>query len=101
MICISIRIKSNEFKNGKAVGVSGGVELGYLLNGRVKQISEEKGKTKVNDTFHLNDLRYGFIGRVNYGSMGIYGKYYPQSTFNKNEGPDLNTFCVGITIGLD
>jgi len=98
---VMLHFKSNEFKNGKAVGISGGVELGYLLNGRVKQVSEVKGKTKVNDTFHLNDLRYGLVGRVNYGSMGIYGKYYPQSVFNKNEGPDLNTFCIGLTFGLD
>lgn len=98
---VMLHFNSNEMKNGKSVGVSGGVELGYLLNGRVKQVSEVKGKTKVNDGFHLNDLRYGFIGRVNYGSVGIYGKYYPQSTFNKNEGPDLNTFCVGLTFGLD
>lgn len=98
---IMLHFKSNEFKNGKAVGVSGGVELGYLINGRVKQVSEVKGKTKVNDGFNLNELRYGFVGRVSYGSMGIYGKYYPQSVFNKNEGPDLNTFCVGLTFGLD
>ncbi len=98
---VMLHFKSNEFKNGKAVGVSGGVELGYLLNGRVKQVSEVKGKTKVNDGFNLNELRYGIVGRVNYGSVGIYGKYYPQGVFNKNEGPDLNTFCVGLTFGLD
>ncbi len=98
---IMLHFKTNEFKNGNSIGVSGGVELGYLINGRVKQVSEVKGKTKVNDGFNLNELRYGFIGRVNYGSVGIYGKYYPQSVFNKNEGPDLNTFCVGLTFGLD
>lgn len=98
---IMLHFNSNEFKNGNSIGVSGGVELGYLINGRVKQVSEAKGKTKVNDGFNLNELRYGFIGRVNYGSVGIYGKYYPQSAFNKNEGPDLNTFCVGLTFGLD
>lgn len=98
---IMLHFNSNEFKNGKSVGVSGGVELGYLINGRMKQVSEAKGKTKVNDAFNLNEMRYGFIGRVNYGGVGIYGKYYPQSVFNKNEGPDLNTFCVGLTFGLD
>jgi hypothetical protein len=98
---VMLHFQTNEGDNGKRLGVSGGVELGYLINGRVKQVSEVKGKTKVNDKFNLNDLRYGFMGRVSYGDMGIYAKYYPQSTFNKNEGPDLNTFCVGLTIGLD
>lgn len=98
---VMLHINTAEGENGKSLGISGGLELGYLINGRVKQVSEAKGKTKVNDSFNLNELRYGFIGRVNYGSVGIYGKYYPQSTFNKNEGPDLNTFCVGLTFGLD
>lgn len=98
---VMLHFQSNELSNGKRIGVSGGVELGYLINGRLKQISEEKGKTKVNDSFNLNELRYGFIGRVHYGSVGIYGKYYPQSVFNNNEGPNLNTFCVGLTFGLD
>lgn len=98
---IMLHVNTNEFDNGKRIGLSGGVELGYLINGRQKQISEAKGKTKVNDAFNLNELRYGFVGRVSYGSMGIYGKYYPQSVFNKNEGPNLNTFCVGLTFGLD
>ncbi len=98
---VMLHFQSNELSNGKRIGVSGGVELGYLINGRLKQISEEKGKTKVNDSFNLNELRYGFIGRVHYGSVGIYGKYYPQSVFNSNEGPNLNTFCVGLTFGLN
>ncbi len=98
---VMLHFQTNEGDNGKRVGISGGVELGYLINGRVKQVSEVKGKTKVNDKFNLNDLRYGLMGRVSYGDMGIYAKYYPQSTFNKNEGPDLNTFCVGLTLGLD
>lgn len=98
---VMLHFNTNENKSGKSLGISGGVELGYLINGRVKQISDLKGKTKVNDSFNLNELRYGFMGRVHYGSTGIYAKYYPQSMFNKNEGPDLNTFCVGLTIGLD
>lgn len=98
---VMLHFQTNENKSGKTVGVSGGVELGYLINGRMKQVSEFRGKTKVNDSFNLNELRYGFMGRVHYGSVGIYGKYYPQSVFNSNEGPDLNTFCVGLTIGLD
>lgn len=98
---VMLHFKTNENKKGNSLGVSGGVELGYLINGRLKQVSDAKGKQKVNDTFNLNELRYGLVGRVSYGSMGIYGKYYPQSAFNKNEGPDLNTFVVGLTFGLD
>jgi hypothetical protein len=98
---VMIHFKTNPNKKGNSLGASAGVELGYLINGRLKQVSDAKGKQKVNDNFNFNELRYGFIGRVSYGSVGIYGKYYPQSAFNKNEGPDLNTFVLGLTFGLD
>ncbi len=98
---VMLHFKTNENKKGNSLGASAGVEFGYLINGRLKQISDAKGKQKVNDTFNFNELRYGLVGRVSYGSMGIYGKYYPQSAFNKNEGPDLNTFVLGLTFGLD
>ena len=98
---VMLHFKTNPNKKGNSLGASAGVELGYLINGRLKQVSDAKGKQKVNDNFNFNELRYGLIGRVSYGSMGIYGKYYPQSAFNKNEGPDLNTFVLGLTFGLD
>ena len=98
---VMLHFNTNANRKGNSLGASAGVELGYLINGRLKQVSDAKGKQKVNDSFNFNELRYGFIGRVSYGSMGIYGKYYPQSVFNKNEGPDLNTFVLGLTFGLN
>lgn len=98
---VMIHFNTNPNRKGNSLGASAGVELGYLINGRLKQVSDAKGKQKVNDNFNFNELRYGFIGRVSYGSVGLYGKYYPQSAFNKNEGPNLNTFVLGLTFGLD
>ncbi len=88
-------------KKGEMLGVAGGVELGYLLNGRQKQISEEKGKQKIDDDYNLADLRLGYTLCANYGNTGIYAKYYPTSTFKESQGPNLNTFCIGFKFGLD
>jgi hypothetical protein len=88
-------------KKGDMLGVAGGVELGYLLNGRQKQISEEKGKQKIDDDYNLADLRLGYTLCANYGNTGIYAKYYPTSTFKETQGPNLNTFCIGFKFGLD
>ncbi len=98
---VMLHFSSNENKKGNRLTVATGIELGYLINGRLKQVSEERGKQKLNDDFNLNDLRYGLIGRASFGNIGVYGKYYPQSTFKANEGPDLNTFCVGFTFGIE
>ena len=88
-------------KKGDMLGVAGGVELGYLLNGRQKQISEENGKQKIDDDYNLADLRLGYTLCANYGNTGIYAKYYPTSTFKETQGPNLNTFCIGFKFGLD
>ena len=88
-------------KKGEMLGVAGGVELGYLLNGRQKQISEENGEEKIDDDYNLADLRLGYTLCANYGNTGIYAKYYPTSTFKESQGPNLNTFCIGFKFGLD
>ena len=88
-------------KKGDMLGVAGGVELGYLLNGRQKQISEENGKQKIDDDYNLADLRLGYTLCASYGNDGIYAKYYPNSTFKETQGPNLNTFCIGFKFGLD
>ena len=88
-------------KKGDMLGIAGGVEFGYLLNGRQKQISEEKGKQKIDDDYNLADLRLGYTLCANYGNTGIYAKYYPNSTFKETQGPNLNTFCIGFKFGLD
>ena len=98
---VMLHLNTRRGQNGNSLGVSGGVEFGYLINGKNKLISNAKGKQKIKDTYNLDDFRYGYVARVSYGSMGIYGKYYPESAFKTGEGPDLNTFCVGLTFGLN
>lgn len=98
---LQLHFATKPLRNGERLELAGGVELGYLLNGRQKQISEEKGKQKIDDDYNLADLRLGYMLRASYGSTGIYAKVYPNSAFKPSQGPDLNTFCIGLTFGLD
>lgn len=96
---VMLHFATNENKSGNRFTLATGVELGYLINGRTKQVSDAKGKQKFNDDFNLRDLRYGLVGRIGYGDVAIYAKYYPQSAFSTGEGPNLNTYCVGLAFG--
>ena len=98
---LQLHFATKPLRNGERLELAGGVELGYLLNGRQKQISEEKGKQKIDDDYNLADLRLGYMLHASYGSTGIYAKVYPNSAFKPSQGPDLNTFCIGLTFGLD
>lgn len=79
---------------------TGGFEPMFLLRGRVKQRSEERGKTKVDDNFNLREFRYAWVGRVGYNGFSVFCRYYPKSIFADLEGPDMQNISFGVGWGL-
>jgi hypothetical protein len=78
-----------------------GPELGFLLNGKVKQESKERGKEKFKDDYNFNPFRYGAFVRVGYKGMGIYTKYYFNDVFAKGQGPaELKNISFGLSMGF-
>src|SRR5690606_1557677 len=51
--------RSPQGKKGKRTSVVFGPEVGFLLNGKVKQVSKENGKEKFKDDYNLEPFRYG------------------------------------------
>jgi hypothetical protein len=92
--------RSHVNNNGKRFHVAGGPMIGILYNGRVKQKSDENGKEKFNDTYHFTKLRYGLTGRVGYGSMGIFAKYYFNDMFDTAAQEGLRNFSFGFMFGF-
>lgn len=78
-------------------GIVGSVKLGS----HTKQIYEQnnkKHKNKVREDFHLSPLRYGVHTSIGYGGLTFYGSYSMTTLFEKNEGPELYPFTIGIII---
>jgi hypothetical protein len=74
---------------------------GFLLDGRVKQISQENGKQKIDDTYNYATFRYGGFVRVGYGIFGLYAKYYFNDMFEDSpEQAGLKNFSFGLTVGF-
>lgn len=92
--------RSKVDNNGKRVHLTGGPMIGLLLNGRVKQKSEEFGKQKFNDDYHLTKMRYGVVARVGYGFSGIFAKYYFNDMFDTEQQKGLKNFSFGFTFGF-
>ncbi|RKD17288.1 hypothetical protein BCY91_03940 [Pelobium manganitolerans] len=93
--------RSPQSKKGKRTSIVFGPEVGFLLNGKVKQISKEKGKEKFKDDFNLEPFRYGASIRLGYGGGGLFFKYYFNDVFAKNEGPaDYKNLSFGLTFGF-
>ncbi|TKB96331.1 outer membrane beta-barrel protein [Pedobacter cryophilus] len=86
---------------GKRATIVFGPEVGFLLNGKVKQISDENGKVKVKDDYNFEPFRYGANVRIGYGGAGVFFKYYMNDVFAKNQGPaDYKNLNFGLTFGF-
>lgn len=93
--------RSPQNKKGKRASIVFGPEVGFLLNGKVKQISKENGKEKFKDDYNLDPFRYGANFRIGYGGAGLFFKYYMNDVFAKGEGPaDYKNLNFGLTFGF-
>jgi hypothetical protein len=92
---------NQKVKNSKYLHFVLGPEFGFLLNGKVKQISKERGKEKFKDDYNFNPFRYGAHVRLGYQNTGIFAKYYFNNVFANNQGPaDFNNMSFGLTWGF-
>src|ERR1700744_315934 len=80
-IPLSFDFRSKENSRGDRFHFVIGPDAGLLLNGRVKQISEEHGKQKIDNDYHFAKVRYGGFVRVGYGGWGVFAKYFMNGMF--------------------
>jgi hypothetical protein len=100
-IPLSFDFRTKEDADGNVFHFVFGPDGGFLLNGRVKQISAQNGKQKFNDTYNFATFRYGGFVRIGYGSWGLFAKYYFNNMYeNSPEQDGLRNFSFGITLGF-
>lgn len=100
-IPLNFEFRSKENHNGKRFYFVAGPEVSFLLNGMVKQISDEKGKVKLRDDYHFQPVRFGGTARIGYGSIGLFTKYYFNDMFDSPTQKGLKNMSFGITFGLN
>lgn len=99
-IPLSFDFRTKDDNSGKRFHFVAGPDIGILLNGRVKQISEENGKQKFNDDYHYTKMRYGAFTRIGYGDLGIFVKYYFNDMFDTEAQKGLKNMSMGLTLGF-
>lgn len=100
-IPLNFEFRSNENDNGKRFYVVVGPEVSFLLNGKVKQVSDEHGKVKFKDDYNFQAFRYGGALRLGYGGFGIFTKYYFNDMFDSPAQKGLKNMSFGITFGMN
>ncbi|WP_299288890.1 outer membrane beta-barrel protein [uncultured Mucilaginibacter sp.] len=100
-IPLAFDFRTKDDKRGNKFHFTVGPEIGFLLNGKVKQISDEMGKKKFYDNYHFKQFRYGYYARVGYKSTGLFVKYYANDVFeNSPDQNGLKNLNFGLTFGL-
>jgi len=98
---LSFQLRTNDDQKGNKMHFVFGPEVGFLLNGKVKQVSNDRGKEKFKDDYNFNPFRYGAFARLGYGGMGIYAKYYMNDVFADGQGPvDFKNLSFGLMFGF-
>lgn len=93
---VQLNFQSNP-DNSKSFYASIGVSAGYLLQSHTKQISEERGKRKLNGNFNLNNFKMATIGELGIGNIRLYGSLNTTNLFDKNLTHfDMTPFAVGV-----
>lgn len=98
---LNFEFRTKENSHGERFYLVFGPEVSFLLNGKVKQISNENGKQKFTDDYTFAQFRYGGTVRLGYGALGLFAKYYPNDMFEGAAQRGLTNMSVGITFGLN
>jgi hypothetical protein len=88
----------------RGVVIAAGVIGGGKLGSNTKIVYKENGDTnkdKRRDDYNLSPFRYGVTARIGVGDWLIYGNYYLTSLFEKNKGPELYPFSIGIALSFE
>lgn len=100
-IPLNFEVRSKKNEDGKRFYAIVSPEVAFLLNGKVKQISKERGKEKFKDDYNFEPFRYGAAIHLGYGNFGLFTKYYLNDMFSTTAQKGLKNMSFGITFGLN
>jgi opacity protein-like surface antigen len=98
---LGLQFRTNENANGKRFYFVLSPEVSFLINGKVKQKSEENGKQKFRDDYNFQPVRLGGSVRLGYGWIGLFSKYYFNDMFDSAPQTGLKNMSFGVTFGLN
>jgi hypothetical protein len=85
----------------KAFHLSTGLIISYNMGAKTKMVytlNNDQNTEKVSGDYHINPLRYGVTARIGYGNFKLFANYNLSTLFEKDDGPELYPFSVGISI---
>lgn len=95
-----LELNTGQHKN-KSFHLSAGAIVGYKFKTKMKYKYKENGETqkyKDNKNFNTNPFRVSLTARAGYGWLNFFATYSLTPLFEKDRGPELHAFSVGMTL---
>ncbi|MFU8844030.1 MAG: outer membrane beta-barrel protein, partial [Bacteroidales bacterium] len=94
------------FKSKGEFRVAIGFKYGFLMKSQTKykgegdafNIAGSKVIVKQARFDHVENTRYGFVGRIGYKWLNVYGYYQLSSLFTEGKGQQMYPISIGITV---
>lgn len=97
-----VMLETNLGKDAKhSFHLAVGGMLSYRLGAKTKQLFKQDGeefKVKNRTDFNTNPFLFSLVARVGYGDFTLFANYSLTSMFEKNKGPELYPFTIGVSI---
>jgi len=100
-IPLNFELRTKENSKGRRFYFVAGPEVAFLIDGKVKQISDENGKQKINDDYTFAPFRYGGTVRIGTNGIALFAKYYASDMFDSTPQKGLKNMAFGLTLGLN
>jgi hypothetical protein len=99
-LLIDINMSKNANKN---FHIAAGVEFAYRIHSVTKQrydVGDTHFKNKTRDDFNIEPFRYSAVARIGYNNVTIFANYGLNRLFQKNKGPQVYPFTLGVTFSF-
>ncbi len=102
---LELRWRSRPDKFHRSWKIAAGMRIGYLLQGMTKFKGVETDplglavtvKRKELNLRNIGSWRFGPSFRIGYGNFNLVAYYSLNTIFNKNQGPNVNAFSIGVS----
>lgn len=102
MLNLPLMLETNIGKDAKhSFHLAVGGMASYRVGSKTKQIFSQNGsdyKVKNRTDFNMNPFRFSAVARIGYGDFTLFAAYSLTPIFEKDKGPELYPFTVGISL---
>ncbi|MBK7028794.1 MAG: DUF2807 domain-containing protein [Bacteroidales bacterium] len=97
---LMLEVQTNRNSKANSFHLSGGLVGGWRIGTHTKYVYDDGSRQKDKDRkdFYMNPFKLDAIAKIGWGVLNLYATYSLTPMFQKNKGPELYPFAIGISL---